>query len=100
MEKQDWKTIPTEVIVDKMYESEINFSISAFFNAGFTVEIGDDFNGFNGKVKNLQSFSEAVNCLAMNISRIYPISDFTTWFLNSTNGEFYMTGRHDLLMVK
>ena len=35
-----------EVLFKDLYDSEINVSLSWFWDAGFTVKIGDDVNGF------------------------------------------------------
>jgi len=34
------------IILQDLYDSEINFSISSFWDAGFEVKLGDDLNGF------------------------------------------------------
>lgn len=33
-------------IMQDLYHSEINFSVSTFWDGGFDVKIGDDMNGF------------------------------------------------------
>jgi hypothetical protein len=40
-------------ILQRLYDSEINFEVSGFYDAGFDVRLGDALNGFlaHGKVK-------------------------------------------------
>jgi hypothetical protein len=40
-------------IFQRLYDSEINFEVSGFYDAGFDVRLGDALNGFlvEGKVK-------------------------------------------------
>jgi hypothetical protein len=40
-------------ILQRLYDSEINFEVSAFYDAGFDVRLGDPLNGFlaEGKVE-------------------------------------------------
>jgi hypothetical protein len=40
-------------ILQRLYDSEINFEVSGFYDAGFDVRLGDALNGFvvQGKVK-------------------------------------------------
>jgi hypothetical protein len=33
-------------ILQRLYNSEINFEVSAFYDAGFDVRLGDHLNGF------------------------------------------------------
>ena len=33
-------------IIDALYESEINCSVSTFWDGGITVQLGDEMNGF------------------------------------------------------
>jgi hypothetical protein len=39
--------------LQRLYDSEINFEVSGFYDARFEVRLGDPFNGFiaNGKVE-------------------------------------------------
>jgi hypothetical protein len=43
----------TTSILQRLYDSEINFEVSAFYDAGFDVTLGDGLNGFveQGKVE-------------------------------------------------
>jgi hypothetical protein len=40
-------------IFQRLYDSEINFEVSGFYDAGFEVRLGDALNGFlaHGKVE-------------------------------------------------
>jgi hypothetical protein len=40
-------------VLDKLYDSELNFSISCFWDGGFDVKLGDPMNGYvaEGNVK-------------------------------------------------
>jgi hypothetical protein len=40
-------------ILQRLYDSEINFEVTGFYDAGFDVRLGDDLNGFieQGKVE-------------------------------------------------
>lgn len=33
-------------VPQRLYDSEINFAVSSFWDGGFSVKIGDDMNGF------------------------------------------------------
>jgi hypothetical protein len=39
--------------LQRLYDSEINFEVSGFYDAGFDVRLGDELNGFlaQGKVE-------------------------------------------------
>lgn len=45
-----------------LYDSEINFTIAAFWDAGFRVLLGDDLNGFAAETR-VRTFTEAVQWL-------------------------------------
>jgi hypothetical protein len=49
--------------LQRMYDSEINFSISTFWDGGFDWKLGDEQNGFV-KEGSTFTFGEAVECLA------------------------------------
>lgn len=78
----DDMTDQTETQIDRLscimadlYASEINFQISAFFDAGFTVWLGDDMNGFVAKTQ-MDTYEEAVLWLRDISIKKYPSSDF------------------------
>jgi hypothetical protein len=47
------KEILTMSILQRLYDSEINFEVAGFYDAGFDVRLGDALNGFlaDGKVE-------------------------------------------------
>ena len=40
----------TDDIADEFYHSEINFTISTFWDAGYTGQLGDSINGYSEEV--------------------------------------------------
>ncbi|AWM02580.1 hypothetical protein [Bradyrhizobium amphicarpaeae] len=62
-------------ILQDLYDSEINFTIITFWDAGFEIKLGDELNGFaaTGRVNN---FSEAVEWLRIRTLEQYPESGF------------------------
>ena len=59
-----------------LYDSEINFQISAFHDEGFTWKLGDELNGFKtqGKARTIRI---AVLDLINAVLRTYPESEFS-----------------------
>jgi hypothetical protein len=64
-----------DAIIQDLYDSEINFSIVTFWDAGFQVRLGDDINGFGAK-GNAEDFACAVEWLKVRAIEKYPESDF------------------------
>jgi hypothetical protein len=64
------------VILQDLYDSEINYTVSTFWDAGFRVMLGDDMNGFVAENR-VQTFTEAVQWLALAAIEHYPQSDFS-----------------------
>lgn len=64
-------------VLQRLYDSEINASISWFWDGGFEVQLGDDMNGvdFEG---NARTFVEAEEMLEREAKRLYPKSFFAT----------------------
>jgi hypothetical protein len=62
-------------ILQRLYDSEINFEVSAFYDAGFDVRLGDALNGFlaEGKVK---TWAEAEAWLRDQAMAHFPDSKF------------------------
>jgi len=58
-------------IIDALYESEINCSISGFWDAGFTVKLGYELNGFLAE-KDCKNSSEAAEFLDQSAREHYP----------------------------
>lgn len=62
-------------IMQQLYESEINCSISSFWDGGFTWKLGDPTNGYQaGGIA--ESYGDAAEALAAAARRHYPDSDF------------------------
>ena len=64
-------------ILQRLYDSEINFSISTFWDDGFEVKLGDGMNGFVAEA-NVQNFAEVKHWLTKQVERHYPNSLFVT----------------------
>jgi hypothetical protein len=62
-------------IFQRLYDSEINFEVSGFYDAGFDVRLGDALNGFlaHGKVA---TWAEAEARLRDQALAHYPDSEF------------------------
>jgi hypothetical protein len=62
-------------ILQRLYDSEINFEISSFYDAGFDVRLGDALNGFlaHGKV---ETWAEAEAWLRDQALAHFPDSKF------------------------
>ena len=67
----------TTDIPQQLYESEINFSISCFWDGGFTVKLGDDMNGF-GAERQAQTYADALAWLDQEARKQYPSSLYAT----------------------
>jgi squalene cyclase len=52
----------THDIPQQLYDHEINFSISAFWDGGFMVKIGDELNGFRAETT-VATYAEALQWL-------------------------------------
>jgi len=62
-------------ILQRLYDSEINFEVSGFYDAGFDVRLGDALNGFlaDGKV---ETWAEAETWLRDKSLKHFPESKF------------------------
>jgi hypothetical protein len=63
------------IILQDLYDSEINFSIVTFWDNGFEVKLGDDLNGFVASAHAAQ-FANAVEWLMVRAIEKYPDSLF------------------------
>lgn len=63
------------IILQDLYDSEINYTIAAFWDCGFRVMLGDDVNGYDAETR-VPSFAEAVQWLALAAIEHYPNSEF------------------------
>ena len=61
--------------LQKLYDSEINFEISVFFDAGFEWRLGDGMNGYKAE-GNSATFAAAVDDLCDAARSHYPESAF------------------------
>jgi hypothetical protein len=65
----------TARLLQDLYESEINYMIATFWDAGFRVLLGDDVNGFVAETR-VRTFAEAVQWLAIAAVAHCPDSEF------------------------
>jgi hypothetical protein len=66
-----------EVLFKDLYDSEINVSLSWFWDAGFTVKIGDEVNGFVAQTT-VQNLLEVQDWLIETVKELYPESWYVT----------------------
>jgi len=59
--------------LEKLYDSEINFSISTFWDAGFYWKLGDEANGFKAE-GNTYCLEDAIGALHEAAMEHYPDS--------------------------
>lgn len=59
--------------LQRIYDSEINFSITTFWDGGFDVKLGDEMNGFVAK-SNHDTIKSAILWLIENVMDFYPTS--------------------------
>lgn len=71
-----------ENVLQSLYDSELNFKISCFWDNGFIWELGDRTNGFidNGYAGNIKGTLEG---LRDSVIKFYPNSEFSKTFKNS-----------------
>jgi len=62
-------------ILQKLYDSEINFSVSCFWDGGIDVKIGDPLNGVKATAC-FRTISEAIEWLNYKAVELYPQSEF------------------------
>jgi hypothetical protein len=65
------------IIFQRLYDSEINFSISCFWDGGFEVKLGDELNGFAAEAR-LERWDEIEPWLHAEALRHYPQSVFAS----------------------
>jgi hypothetical protein len=71
-------------ILKDLYDSEINFSIVTFWDAGFNVKLGDQINGFEAETT-VYTFAEAVEWLRAAAVEAYPESVFAQTYGSVTS---------------
>lgn len=64
-------------IPQRLYDSEINFSVSCFWDGGFEVKLGDEMNGFIAKAE-LYSWPDVLEWLDQTARKEYPESLYAT----------------------
>jgi hypothetical protein len=57
-------------------DSEINWTISSFFDAGYSAFLGDNVNGIKASSRTFDTIEEAVRWLCGKACEYYPNSDF------------------------
>ena len=62
-------------IASDLYSSEINFTISTFWDAGYTVKLGDKLNGYSVQ-RSADTLEEAFEILKEMALIDYPDSEF------------------------
>src|SRR5215203_4506551 len=72
--------------LQRMYESEINVSISWFWDDGIDLKLGDPMNGFKAE-GNVASVAEIVPWLQAAIATHYPTSVYNIAQIASLEGE-------------
>lgn len=62
-----------ETVLQELYDSEINVSITSFWDGGFTIKLGDEANGFKAEANQdkIEYAGEILHCLA---EQYYPDS--------------------------
>lgn len=66
-------------VFQDLYDSEINFSISTFWDSGFTVKLGDDINGFKAEAS-VNRFGEIEPWLIRAAIEVRPYSVFARMY--------------------
>jgi hypothetical protein len=65
----------SDQVLQDLYDSEINFDISCFFDGGFRVRLGDDTNGIKAEIR-ADTYADAVRQLLTLALGHYPRSTF------------------------
>jgi hypothetical protein len=69
------KEILTMSILQRLYDSEINFEVAGFYDAGFDVRLGDALNGFIAESK-VETWAEVEAWLRDQALAHFPDSKF------------------------
>jgi hypothetical protein len=62
-------------ILQQLYDSEINFSLSCFWDGGFDTVLGDRINGIKSEIT-ADTIAEALEWLKQKAIEFYPYSEF------------------------
>ena len=73
-------------IIQDLHDSEINCTVSTFFDGCFDWKLGDEMNGFKAQ-GSARSFAEAERQLAATARRIYPDSAFAQHYRDERGPE-------------
>jgi hypothetical protein len=66
-------------VFQALYDSEINFAVSCFWDGGFIVRLGDDMNGWSPEQR-VDTWEEVGPALAAMAMEAFPTSGFArTW---------------------
>ena len=66
-----------DIVLDQLYASEINFSLSCLWDGGIDVKLGDEMAGFDAET-NVRTSAEAAQWLDEQARRLYPKSKYAT----------------------
>lgn len=90
----------TGIVLQKMYESEINLRLVPFWDAGWEIYFGDDMGGWtipehrdHDNTKIDQVISVAAECAC----NLYPDSEFKKWFDSFKNESDFETCARPLI---
>lgn len=64
-------------VPERLCQSEINFSLSSFWDGGWTVKLGDEMNGFREEAS-IQDYWDALKWLDEKAREHYPESLYAT----------------------
>lgn len=62
--------------LQKLYDSEINFDLFCFWDAGFAARLGDEHNGYVWEEDQFETIALAVEALVKAAVEYYPDSEF------------------------
>ncbi len=62
-------------VIQRLYDSEINVTVSSFYDDGFYVKLGDEMNGFRAE-GHCRTWADVEEWLAAMACVHYPTSDF------------------------
>lgn len=70
-----------QAVLQDLYKSEINFNLSTFWDAGYTIQLGDDMNGFKDESEMLDSLDDVAVELVRMTTKHFPDSDFAKKYI-------------------
>lgn len=66
------------LVPQRLYDSEINFNISCFWDGGFNAKLGDTINGYYAVGTELETYRDALVWLDEQARKFYPKSLYAT----------------------